>query len=83
MLHKIYSLVLTYEFYNFYPPRVDVTEVQIAIVVMYVMSAFGGVALWDYRVWLQYIYPSMHTNLTHTPIPTHTLSLFPFLSTKL
>uniref|UniRef100_A0A674CUM2 Cholinephosphotransferase 1 n=2 Tax=Salmo trutta TaxID=8032 RepID=A0A674CUM2_SALTR len=29
---------------------VDVTEVQIAIVVMYVMSAFGGVALWDYRL---------------------------------
>lgn len=30
--------------------RVDVTEVQIAIVIMYVMTAFGGVSLWETRV---------------------------------
>lgn len=27
---------------------VDVTEVQFAIIIMYVMSAFGGVSLWQY-----------------------------------
>ncbi|XP_068611169.1 cholinephosphotransferase 1 [Brachionichthys hirsutus] len=27
--------------------RVDVTEVQIAIIIMYLMSAFGGVSLWQ------------------------------------
>ncbi|GAA6076962.1 cholinephosphotransferase 1 isoform X1, partial [Tachysurus ichikawai] len=26
---------------------VDVTEVQIAIIIMYLMSAFGGVSLWE------------------------------------
>ncbi len=30
--------------------RVDVTEVQIAIVIMYLMTAFGGVSLWETRV---------------------------------
>lgn len=30
--------------------RVDVTEVQIAIVIMYIMTAFGGVSLWETRV---------------------------------
>lgn len=30
--------------------RIDVTEVQIAIIIMYVMSAFGGVALWQTTV---------------------------------
>lgn len=29
---------------------VDVTEVQIAIIIMYLMSAFGGVALWDTKL---------------------------------
>ncbi|XP_048828244.1 cholinephosphotransferase 1 [Brienomyrus brachyistius] len=29
---------------------VDVTEVQVAIMVIYLMSAFGGVALWDTRL---------------------------------
>lgn len=30
--------------------RIDVTEVQIAIIIMYLMSAFGGVALWQTTV---------------------------------
>lgn len=30
--------------------RVDVTEVQIAIIIMYMMSAFGGVGLWETTV---------------------------------
>ncbi|MFT7816897.1 hypothetical protein Z043-108980 [Arapaima gigas] len=29
---------------------VDVTEVQIAIIIMYLMSAFGGVGLWDTKL---------------------------------
>lgn len=30
--------------------RIDVTEVQIAIIVIYLMSAFGGVGLWQNTV---------------------------------
>lgn len=30
--------------------RVDVTEVQIAIIIMYLMTAFGGVSLWETMV---------------------------------
>lgn len=30
--------------------RIDVTEVQIAIIIIYLMSAFGGVALWQSTV---------------------------------
>ncbi|XP_028672264.1 cholinephosphotransferase 1 [Erpetoichthys calabaricus] len=29
---------------------VDVTEVQVAITIMYVMTAFGGIGLWEYRL---------------------------------
>lgn len=30
--------------------RIDVTEVQIAIIIIYLMSAFGGVGLWQNTV---------------------------------
>lgn len=40
--------------------RVDVTEVQFAIIIMYVMSAFGGVSLWQYTVTEN---PFLHTRL--------------------
>uniref|UniRef100_A0A8C0J5Q1 Cholinephosphotransferase 1 n=1 Tax=Chelonoidis abingdonii TaxID=106734 RepID=A0A8C0J5Q1_CHEAB len=30
--------------------KVDVTEVQIAIIILFLMSAFGGTTMWDYKV---------------------------------
>lgn len=30
--------------------RVDVTEIQIALVIIFVLSAFGGATMWDYTV---------------------------------
>uniref|UniRef100_A0A671MBU6 Cholinephosphotransferase 1 n=1 Tax=Sinocyclocheilus anshuiensis TaxID=1608454 RepID=A0A671MBU6_9TELE len=41
---------------------VDVTEVQIAITIMYLMTAFGGVSLWETRV------PVLGVNLQTFPI---------------
>lgn len=55
--------------------RVDVTEVQISIIIMYLMTAFGGVSLWQIAVIDSYVL--MHpkdgrTLCTHTH--THTYS---------
>ncbi|CAM2097822.1 cholinephosphotransferase 1 isoform X1 [Caretta caretta] len=30
--------------------KVDVTEVQIAIIILFLMSAFGGTTMWDYKI---------------------------------
>ena len=30
--------------------RVDVTEIQIALVIIFVLSTFGGATMWDYPV---------------------------------
>ncbi|PNJ83203.1 CHPT1 isoform 7, partial [Pongo abelii] len=30
--------------------KVDVTEIQIALVIVFVLSAFGGATMWDYTV---------------------------------
>ncbi|MGH0117208.1 UNVERIFIED_CONTAM: hypothetical protein FKN15_046129 [Acipenser sinensis] len=30
--------------------RIDVTEVQVSITIIYLMTAFGGTSLWDYRL---------------------------------
>nr|XP_033809202.1 cholinephosphotransferase 1 [Geotrypetes seraphini] len=30
--------------------KIDVTEVQISIIIIYLMSAFGGTTLWDYKI---------------------------------
>lgn len=38
--------------------RIDVTEVQIAIIIMYLMSAFGGVGLWQSTVTIIYYFPA-------------------------
>ncbi len=46
---SVWFFFLTIVFSNvFY--RVDVTEVQIAIIIMYLMTAFGGVSLWETTV---------------------------------
>lgn len=46
--------LLFYRYMNIKPTtflhRIDVTEVQIAIMIMYLMSAFGGVSLWQSTV---------------------------------
>lgn len=46
--------------------RVDVTEVQIAIIIMYLMSAFGGVSLWQAAVMDCYIFNTTTYGHTHT-----------------
>lgn len=46
--------------------RVDVTEVQIAITIMYLMSAFGGVSLWQAAVMDCYIFNTAKYGHTHT-----------------
>lgn len=42
-------LLTKFLFFSFLP-RVDVTEVQIAITLLLLISAFGGTAIWDYKV---------------------------------
>lgn len=60
--------------------RVDVTEVQIAITIMYLMSAFGGVSLWQAAVMDCYIFNTAKYGHTQaqtnavTSIQTATLS---------
>lgn len=50
MLNCILLFVLILTRFLSSPHRVDVTEVQIAIIIMYLMSAFGGVSLWQITV---------------------------------
>lgn len=44
------TFLLTKLLFFSFLPRVDVTEVQIAITLLLLISAFGGTAVWDYKV---------------------------------
>lgn len=54
--------------------RVDVTEVQIAITIMYLMSAFGGVSLWQAAVMDCYIFNTAKYGHTHTQAQTNAVT---------
>lgn len=54
--------------------RVDVTEVQIAITIMYLMSAFGGVSLWQAAVMDCYIFNTAKYGHTHTRAQTNAVT---------
>ncbi|XP_073179229.1 cholinephosphotransferase 1 isoform X2 [Lepidochelys kempii] len=45
--------------------KVDVTEVQIAIIILFLMSAFGGTTMWDYKG-TSVLSPGLHIGLIIT-----------------
>lgn len=51
-LHVNFALLI-YSLLSVLPFSIDVTEVQIFIIVMYVLAAVGGTPFWQFQVRLQ------------------------------